>query len=94
LTFLLRFLPAIPWPDIELPSIPLPHVDLPDIPWPSIDVQVPGWIKAIAQSKQYWLPILVGLFLANQELQRRKRRSVERDDRAGDPARPGTGAPE
>ena len=97
LTFLLRFLPAIPWPDIDLPSIPLPHIDLPDLPWPSIDlpdVQVPGWIKAIAESKQYWLPILVGLFLANKELQRRKRRNVERDDRAGDPARPGTGAPE
>jgi len=97
LTFLLRFLPAIPWPDIDLPSIPLPHIDLPDIPWPSIDlpdIQVPGWIKAIAESKQYWLPIVVGLLLANKELQRRKRRNVERDDRAGDPARPRTGAPE
>ena len=65
LTFLLRFLPAIPWPDIDLPSIPLPHIDLPDIPWPSIDlpdIEVPGWIKAIAESKQYWLPIVVGIF--------------------------------
>jgi hypothetical protein len=97
LTFLLRLLPAIPWPDIDLPAIPLPSIDLPDIPWPQIDlpdIAVPGWIKAIAQSKQYWLPIVIGLFLANAELERRKRRSVERDDRAGDAARPGTGTSE
>jgi hypothetical protein len=96
LTFLLRFLPSIPWPDIDLPSIPLPGIDLPDIPLPNIqvDIALPGWIKAIAHSKQYWLPILIGIFLANAELQRRKRRNVQRDDRAGDPARPGTGAPE
>jgi hypothetical protein len=96
LTFLLRFLPSIPWPDIDLPSIPLPNIDLPDLPLPNfqIDIELPGWLKAIMQSKQYWLPILIGIFLANAELQRRKRRNVERDDRAGDPARPGTGAPE
>ena len=94
LTFLLRFLPAIPWPDIDLPSLPLPTIDLPDIPWPQIDIGVPDWIKAIAKTKQYWLPIVIGIFLANAELKRRKRRNVERDDRAGDPARPGTGTPE
>jgi hypothetical protein len=94
LTFLLRFLPAIPWPDIDLPSIPLPHIDLPDIPLPQIDIELPEWIKAIARSKMYWLPIVVGIFLALGELERRKRRNVERDDRAGDPARPGEGPPE
>jgi hypothetical protein len=94
LTFLLRFLPAIPWPDIDLPSIPLPHIDLPDLPLPRIDIELPEWIKAIARSKMYWLPIVVGIFLALGELERRKRRNVERDDRAGDPARPGEGPPE
>ncbi len=98
LTFLLRLLPAIPWPDIDLPAIPLPSIDIPwpsiDIPLPSIDIEVPEWIKAIARTKPYWLPIVVGIFLAFGELERRKRRNVERDDRAGDPARPGAGPSE
>ncbi|MBE2319641.1 hypothetical protein DVA67_026975 [Solirubrobacter sp. CPCC 204708] len=71
-TFLLGLLPDI---SIDLPDIPLPAIDLPDIPWPSVDlpdIAVPGWIKAIAESKQYWLPILVGLLLASRELKRRK----------------------
>jgi hypothetical protein len=91
LSFLMRLLPAIPWPDIDLPSIPLP-----DIPWPSIDLpelEVPAWIKAIARTKMYWLPIVIGIVLALGELERR-RRKVERDDRAGDAARPGTGTSE
>jgi hypothetical protein len=94
LTFLMRLLPAIPWPDVDLPSIPLP--DLPDIPWPAIDlpdVSLPQWIKDIAKTKQYWLPILIGIALANAELKRR-RRNLNRDDRAGDSTPPGTRAPE
>lgn len=94
LTFLLKLLPAIPLPDVDLPSIPFP--DLPDIPWPQInlpEIAVPGWIKAIAESKVYWLPIVAGLFLASAELKRR-RRTLNPDDRAGDAARPGTGPSE
>ena len=98
LTFLLRFLPAIPWPDIDLPSIPLPHIDLPDIPWPSIDlpdIAGPGLDqgdrrRASSTGCRSWS----GSSSPTGELQRRKRRNVERDDRAGDPARPRTGAPE
>jgi hypothetical protein len=83
-TFALRLLPAIPWPDIDPPDLPLPH----------LEIGVPEWIKAIARSKKFWLPIVIGIFLALGELERRKRRNVERDDRAGDAARPGEGTPE
>ena len=97
LTFLLRFLPAIPLAG-HRPAVdpaaehrpagpPVPNIDLPTS-------RSPAGSRRSLQTKQYWLPILIGIFLANAELQRRKRRNVERDDRAGDPARPGTGAPE
>ena len=37
-----------------------------DIPCPDLpDIAVPEWIKAIAETKQYWLPIVVGIFLAS-----------------------------
>ena len=54
LTFLLRLLPAIPWPDIDLPVDPAAeHRPWPsiDIPFPSIDIEVPEWIKAIARTQ-------------------------------------------
>jgi hypothetical protein len=94
LTFLLRLLPAIPWPDVDLPSVPLP--DLPAIPWPDIElpsIAAPEWIKEVLRTKQYWLPIVIGIALASAELTRR-RRSLHREGRAGDAARPGTGASE
>lgn len=70
--FVLKLLPAIP-----LPSIDLPTIDLPDIPWPTIDLPdlpaLPGWVQAVLDSKQYWLPIVIGLALAARELDRRKK---------------------
>jgi hypothetical protein len=89
LSLLLKFLP-----DITLPSIPLPRIDLPDIPWPSIElpsIELPGWVKTVLQTKQYWLPIVVGVALAAGELRRRRVRS--QDARARDAARPRTGPP-
>jgi hypothetical protein len=78
LTFLLSFMPDI--------SIDLPDVDLPDIPWPHIDlplpqIGIPEWLRDVLRSKQYWLPVVIGLLLARAEL-RRRRNKVTRDDRA------------
>ena len=72
LTFALKLLPSIP-----LPSLDLPTIDLPDLPLPSLDLpdlpELPGWIQATLDSKQYWLPIVIGLALAARELDRRKK---------------------
>lgn len=75
LGFLLRLLPAIPWPSIDLPDINLPSIDLPDIPLPhfQLDITLPGWVQAVLDSKPYWVPIVVGLVLASRELRRRKK---------------------
>ena len=73
--FLLALLPSIPLPSIDLPD--LPRVDLPDLPLPSIDLPdlpaLPGWVRAVLDSKPYWLPIVIGLVLAIGELDRRKK---------------------
>jgi hypothetical protein len=74
IAFVVRFLPSFPLPSIELPEIPLPAIDLPGVPVPDIDV--PGWIKVVLGTKQYWLPILIGLAVALREW--RKRRPAER----------------
>ena len=72
-TFLLRLIPAIPWPSIDLPD--LPSINLPDLPLPSfqLDLALPGWVQAVLDSKPYWVPIVVGLVLASRELKRRKK---------------------
>ena len=79
LSLLLRFLPSIPLPDIDLPRL-----DLPDIPWPDIPLphlEVPQWLQEILKSKPYWLPVVIGIFVARAELRRRSRKVPARDDR-------------
>jgi hypothetical protein len=87
ITFAFRLLPAIPLPDIALPNIDLPSIPLPDLP----SITVPGPIKAILESKQYWLPIVIGIALASAELKRRRDAKMDRHG-ARDTARPGAGA--
>lgn len=72
-SLVLRLLPAIPWPSIDLPD--LPSINLPDLPLPSfqIDITPPGWGQAVLDSKPYWVPIVVGFVLAMRELDRRKK---------------------
>jgi hypothetical protein len=90
ISFALSLLPAIHLPSIDLPAIDLPSLPLPDLP----NVTVPDWIRAILQSKQYWLPVVIGIALASAELKRRRNANM---DRCGtrDTARPGasTSAP-
>ena len=77
LTFLLSLIP-----DITI-DIDLPHIDLPDIPWPHVDLpEVPGWLREVLRSKKYWLPIVIGIFVANAELKRRRNKVTRDDDRA------------
>lgn len=85
--FLLRLLASL-LPDI---SIDLPEVDLPlpsfSIPLPDVDLPaMPGWVRAIADTSKYWLPILIGLAFALGEYDRRRRQQQrrERDAEAGD----------
>ena len=80
----------IPWPDIDLPFVNLPNLhlpslDLPDFPWPDVDPDLPGppgWLKAILEAKQYWLPIVIAVFVTAGELERRKRRTVKEAEAA------------
>lgn len=80
-------LKLIPWPDIDLPNLPnLPNLNLPDIPWPDVDLPdlpgLPGWLEAILEAKQYWLPIVIAVFVAAGELERRRRRTVKEAEAA------------
>jgi hypothetical protein len=61
-------------PEIDLPSIDLPSLPLPDLP----SITVPDWIRAILQSKPYWLPIVIGVALAAAELKRRRNATMDR----------------
>jgi hypothetical protein len=63
-------------PSIDLPEIPRPSIDLPDLPVPSIEV--PGWVKDVLRTKQYWLPVLIGVALALREWNRRRARDAGR----------------
>lgn len=78
----------IPWPDIglpdlDLPDLNLPNLDLPGIPWPDVDLPgLPDWVKAVLGAKQYWLPIVIALFVTAGELERRKRRTVKEAEAA------------
>jgi hypothetical protein len=68
--FLVRFLPELPLPSIDLPE--LPAIDLPGLPVPSIEP--PGWVEDVLRTKQYWLPVLLGIALALNEWRRRRAR--------------------
>lgn len=61
-------LPAIPWP--ELPSIPWPEIPWPSIPLPSWDA--PDWLRWIVDRIRYVWPVLLGLWLARREMNRRR----------------------
>jgi hypothetical protein len=90
ITFAFRLLPAIPLPDINLPNIDLPSIPLPSIDLPSITV--PDWVKWMLKTKQYWLPIVIGIVLASAELKRRRDAKMDRHG-ARHTARPGAGTP-
>lgn len=87
---LLRF---TPWPDI---SIPRPDIPLPDIPWPDIPAPdlpswpLPGWIEWPLDHSRYWVPVLIGILIALNELRRRRKggsgASVEKKASGEDPA--------
>jgi hypothetical protein len=64
--------PRIPWPNIDLPSIPWPDIPLPDLP----DVTLPGWLRAVLSTAKYWIPILIAIGLAVQEVKKRRSRSA------------------
>ncbi|GGU25161.1 hypothetical protein [Nocardioides albus] len=68
----------LPLPNLpDLPDLPLP--DLPSIPWPSIpwpdlpDVQVPEWVKWVANHLKYIWPVVLAFVLAQGEIKRRRK---------------------
>ncbi|MBC9732630.1 hypothetical protein [Nocardioides marmotae] len=86
LGLLSRFLPDIdiPWPDIDLPSIPWPDIDLPSIPWPDIDLpiphvdlEVPAWVRRVADVLGYVWPVALAFVLARGEVNRRRKRDQQ-----------------
>ena len=69
-----RLLPDLPWPDVDLPAVPWP--DLPAVPWPDVDlpdVQLPTWARRVAGVLHYAWPVLLAAVLAWAELRRRRR---------------------
>lgn len=79
-------LPDIPWPD--LPRIPRP--DLPDIPWPELpsipwpDVQLPAWVREVAEKGKLVLPVVVAFAVARGEIRRHRQQVTRRTGTARD----------
>ncbi|MFE4001053.1 hypothetical protein ACFX43_19935 [Nocardioides sp. YIM B13467] len=68
----------LPLPNLpDLPDLPLP--DLPSIPWPSIpwpdlpNIQVPEWVKWVANHVKYVWPVVLAFVLAQGEIKRRRK---------------------
>lgn len=92
-------LPSIPWPDI---SISLPGWVRTILGWPDAliakpvewvreifpSIGLPGFVRTILRSAQWWVPILIALFVAIEEVERRQRR--KRAETAKDTANDGT----
>ncbi|REE96928.1 hypothetical protein [Thermomonospora umbrina] len=70
-------LPSIPWPDLPLPDPP----DLPDLP----DVALPGWIAAVLATAKFWVPILIAIGVAVEEVRKRRKRERARAEAAEAP---------
>ncbi len=72
---------SLPDLDLPLPNLPdLPDLpDLPSIPWPSIpwpdlpNVQVPDWVKWVANNLKYVWPVVLAFVLAQGEIKRRRK---------------------
>jgi len=83
-------LPAIPLPTINLPDIPLPDIPWPAIPWPAIalpDLSHLAWITELWDSFNWVVPIVIALFVAWNELEkRRKRQKAEAERKSADSA--------
>lgn len=98
-------LPAVPWPKIAI-SVPgwvRTILGLPDrlitipvgwvrtlLDWVGGSFSVPGWLWPFVQSAKWWGPILIAVFVAIEEVNRRRRRSVTEttDETAGTRDRP------
>jgi hypothetical protein len=73
-------------PRINFSWIPLPHVSAPHwlryldighwigrlgLGWP--DVGIPDWLDPVLDQKKYWLPLVIAVFIALGELERRRK---------------------
>jgi hypothetical protein len=68
-----RWIPRLA-PSIDLPEPPA--IDLPDLPEPPLpSIELPGWLKDVLRTKQYWLPVLIGVAIALNEWRRRRARA-------------------
>jgi hypothetical protein len=72
----------LPLPNLpDLPDLPLP--DFPSIPWPSIpwpdlpNVQVPEWVKWVADHLKYVWPVILAFVLAQGEIKRRRKHAEQ-----------------
>lgn len=51
-----------------------------DIPWPDLDLpslSLPGWLDTLLSTAKFWVPVLIGVLVAIEELERhhKKRRA-------------------
>lgn len=71
---LIRLAPEIPWPDIPFPRIPMPDIPWPDVPAPDLPSwSPPAWIEWPLDHSRYWMPVLIGVLIALNELRRRRK---------------------
>jgi flagellar biosynthesis/type III secretory pathway M-ring protein FliF/YscJ len=65
-----EMLDALPLPD--LPSIPWPSIPWPDLP----NVQVPEWVRWVANHLKYVWPVILAFVLAEGEIRRRRKHAA------------------
>lgn len=84
-------LPSIDWAWLpEVDTSWLPDVDLSWIPdrlgwlWSLLpDISMPGWWNTLIGSTKYWLPILIAIGVAANEVERRRKARQAKSERDG-----------
>lgn len=72
ITLPLPELPEIPWPSVDLPTIPWPDLPWPDIDLPDLSFLAP--LKDLWNSVNWIVPIVIALFVAWNEIEKRRKR--------------------
>lgn len=77
-------------PRVGLPSIDLPSVDLSWIPdplgWlfgllPNVSLSMPGWLDPILATSRYWVPVLIAIGVAMNEVDKRRKANDAKQQR-------------
>lgn len=73
-------LPTIPWPDFTIPfpnwlRTFLDRIDIVSWILPDLSLSIPDWVRTFVNRAKWWIPILIAVFVAVEEYERRQKRN-------------------